>query len=192
MNWFFKWLADDKQKILLYEKKKNEDHSFSVRLKEKDILDKLDRIASSSGYTRNDLINIVLKKFVDEAEIMKSEEETMLSYFKGLDQYLYATIGGEILIAIGREELGRERNRYTLINYELSIKNHFLRLEMEKDDNYYEKIFTNIYDIRYNDLEGRLKTWIYMREVNWRFYLFYNIEKMRNLSVDFETGKLIT
>lgn len=51
-------------------KKKGEDGSrvITVRLKE-DILGELDRIAASSNYSRNELINIILRYGVENIKI---------------------------------------------------------------------------------------------------------------------------
>ena len=52
-------------------KKRGEDGNkiISVRIRE-DILKELDRISSESNYSRNELINIILKYGVDHLEII--------------------------------------------------------------------------------------------------------------------------
>ncbi len=53
-------------------KKRGEDGSkiISVRIKE-DILCELDRISSESNYSRNELINIILKYGIENLEIIQ-------------------------------------------------------------------------------------------------------------------------
>lgn len=173
------WFSEGKFRLNIKEDVKPV--AFTARFSDKSILEAFDEIAKKSKYTRNELLNIVVEKFVNEVEIVESdnqEDELLIENFSQLIELLKRHINKEIKIPLNGEEHGNgcENEYYRLIDYSFFMNERKLILEFKgQDETEFNKIHTltidNIIDIscRENNLVFRI--WLYTPNGNWKFYL---------------------
>ena len=166
------WL---KENVFRLNQKKNvEPASFTCRIADKSVLDRFDKIATDAGYKRNELLNIVLGKFVNEAEVEQMDEnntEILLARFTELESILKKAVNKRIRLALTRDDLGMERISYNLEDYVISFDKKEINLKVEGEAGVQSITFKDIYDIAYVENDIHYKVWIYMPDINWRFYL---------------------
>ncbi|CAH0122586.1 MULTISPECIES: hypothetical protein [unclassified Paenibacillus] len=148
------------------------------------LYDQLHEEAGNEDEVENLLMAILSKRFqmLDDQEREQQEDAQhqidLVEYYEYLDRYLFATINRNITIGITNELNGRETSycNYTLKDYRLSKVYRTLKLDLERNEEYYPISFYEIIDIKFNNNGERLKTWIYMPHPmkNWRFYLDFD------------------
>jgi len=121
-----------------------------------------------------------------EAEI---HEEGLFDYYIILDKYLFATLNNGVKIGITNGLIGKEDSTsiYTLKDYNMSYTYKYIHLILERNGDRYPITFKSIKDIRFSRCGDRLKTWIYMTDDTWRFYLDYDENLIRD---NIESGKI--
>jgi len=171
------WFTENSFRLKV--KKSVEPVAFTARIANKETLEKFDNIAIKAGYKRNELLNMVIEKFVQEARIIETdsqEDQILKEKYNDLDRLLRLHMNKEIKIGLNRDELGKEQKYYKLLDYNLSLNEKKLKLKFQwqDDNNFSDELtmtFENIYDIAYQGNGSVYKVWIYMPEENWRFYL---------------------
>lgn len=113
------------------------------------------------------------KKIKQEERLLVNN--SLVDDYKKLEEYLHATLNRDISIGITNDLIGKERI-YTLVEYKISEDTKSLRLKLRNNDEFYPISFHNIEDIKWNENDRTLKTWIYMKHPlpTWRFYLYYD------------------
>ena len=166
------WL---KENIFRLKQKENvEPATFTCRISDKSVLAEFDKIAINAGYKRNELINIVLEKFVKEAiteEMDEMDVDILQKRFTELDSILKKAVNKGIRMALTEDDLGIERIAYDLEDYSISFNEKKINLKVVGQDGIHSKSFKDVYDIAYVENDLHYKVWIYMTDVNWRFYL---------------------
>lgn len=122
-----------------------------------------------------------------QRELRKLEQEEALEdYYNFLDRLLDATKKGSIQIGITNGRVGKETGRdiYRLVDYDISNAYKYFSLNLERNGEEWPITFQKIKDIKFSDcgdeLNGRMKTWIYMDSETWRFYLNYNVKDVKS------------
>lgn len=166
------WLKDSFFRLKM--KENVEPVAFTARIADKRTLEKFDRIAIDAGYKRNELLNLVIEKFVHEAVVEEMDEKELNELnnkFDELSQILKLAVNKNIKIGLNEDELGRERRYFNLSDYEISFEDKSLKLKLEGEEDIFFRSFNEIYDIAYYENDLHFKVWIYMPDNNWRFYL---------------------
>lgn len=173
------WLTEG-----IFRLKRNSDTkpaAFTARFKDKNLLDEFDEIAKKSKYTRNELLNLVVDKFVDEVEMVELDSAENLSLkenFIELENLLKRHINKEIKIARNKDEQGRENGFYQLLDFSISFNENTLLLKFKgQDEEDYNDVqimtFDNIIDLACQKNNSLFRIWLYRPNSNWKFYLKY-------------------
>src|SRR5579875_4217836 len=115
------WFTENSFRLKV--KKSVEPVAFTARIANKETLEKFDNIAIKAGYKRNELLNMVIEKFVQEARIIETdsqEDQILKEKYNDLDRLLRLHMNKEIKIGLNRDELGKEQKYYKLLDYNLS------------------------------------------------------------------------
>lgn len=166
------WLKENV--FRLHQKENVEPATFTCRISDKSVLDEFDKIAINAGYKRNELINIVLEKFVKEAvteEMDEMDVNILQERFAELESILKKAVNKRIRMALTEDDLGMERITYELEDYSISFNDKKINLKVVGEDGVQSKTFKDVYDIAYAENDLHYKVWIYMPDINWRFYL---------------------
>lgn len=91
--------------------------------------------------------------------------------FELLVLYLQQSIGGEILIALTEEDVGRDEKKYTLSGFEIISEYESIMLILERKGDEYKISFNDLYEINFQLLPTSIKFWLYTKNNTWRFYL---------------------
>lgn len=146
----------------------------------------IEQLLNKILYERYDIIENEIKN-KEKEEI---HEKDLIKYYKILDKYLYATLEGNITIAITNDSIGYDEREYVLKDYALTKVYSKLSLKLERNNEDFPISFKDIKEIRFNDYGDRLKVWIYMPKETWRFYLNYDNNKLESMVEDFNSNKL--
>ena len=161
----------------------------TIKISNSNYLKLLEHENGVEEYTSN-LANRLISDYFDTLEEnytlsleKKEKEEELLNSYFFLDDFLNATLDNTIQIGITNELIGSEgpKDNYTLLKYEISPTYKYLSLVLRNEYREYPISFNNIKDIKFIHCgDNILKTWIYMPNNTWRFYLEYDKNKLKN------------
>lgn len=158
-----------------------------IIIEEKVVYDKLLEVAQNKLQDINHLANVVLKNYIKtlEKESKLNDDE---KDFCSIDKFLYCTLEQNINVSLTHDDIGYEK-KFILKDYSLSFPERHLSLTLERKNDIYRLTFRDINEIDYSLRDEHIKVWIKSKDNTWRFYLYFNIEKYKELEDSFKSEK---
>lgn len=167
--------------------KKKSDNTITIYNPE--VLQELNLKAQKQSTTIDDLASTILCNYLKNKESQVDLAELRKQYIL-LDKYLFSTLNRKIKIGITKDEIGRENKMYILKDYKMSLPDRSITLKLERKEDIYPITFYNIKEIGTQGTD-ELKTWLYMDDQTWKFYLNFNCEILQQLDDNHDSKMLI-